>query len=234
MYRSCGNGVRGSIPSSSGLVTNMERPQSPDVDLALGAYLVAHLQQRCENCLTSETPQWRKGWYSVLLQRSVVLCNACGLKFNKNQFCPYCMFVYYKEEERKYQHNNWVTCKTCQRWVHLVCENQYGDGTFHFNIPKEENISFGNSPTSSGLCVSPSVINKSYQCPTCRVSSNSSNTSSNAENEENHTTSMELEKNLHFAEHGTSPGNQSSCLTTIFDRRGDHHLQFADLSSDMH
>lgn len=32
-----------------------ERPQSPDV--LLGAYLVSHLTQRCENCGEMKTPQ---------------------------------------------------------------------------------------------------------------------------------------------------------------------------------
>lgn len=160
MYRSSGNGVRGSIPSSVGIVSNIERPSSPDV--AMGAYLMTHLQQRCENCLTSETPQWRKGWFSNLLNRSVVLCNACGLKFNKNQFCPYCMYVYYKEEDRK-QTNTWVICRTCHRWVHMTCESQYGDGGFHFNLAT--NLNGTNS------------MHKMYHCPSCRESSSTNSSS---------------------------------------------------------
>jgi len=103
--------------------TNRERPCSPDV--LLGAYLISHLQQRCENCGTPETPQWRKGWFSTLLNRSVVLCNACGLKYNKNQFCPFCMYVYYKEVDKKSKHT-WLSCETCHRWVHIECERKCG------------------------------------------------------------------------------------------------------------
>jgi len=202
MYRSSGNGVRGSIPSIEGIVSNAERPQSPDV--AMGAYLVTHLQQRCENCLTCETPQWRKGWFSTLLQRWVVLCNACGLKFNKNQFCPYCMYVYYKEEERKYQQNNWATCRTCQRWVHLVCENQYGDGTFHFG-PSHNTVGSPSSPSAIAL--------RCYQCPTCRGQDTSqavaramNRNNSNAAEDEN---DSHTEERQAMDYEGTSPINHS-------------------------
>lgn len=78
-----------------------ERPCSPDV--TLGAYFISHLNQICENCGVTETPQWRKGWYSNVLQHTVLLCNKCGLKYMKNQFCPYCMYVYYKV-----RHRNWI------------------------------------------------------------------------------------------------------------------------------
>jgi hypothetical protein len=105
------------------IAATIERPCSPDI--MLGAYLVTHLQQRCENCGITDTPQWRKGWFSNILNRSVVLCNACGLKYNKNQFCPYCMYVYYKEEDKKSK-NTWLICEACQRWVHAECEQQYG------------------------------------------------------------------------------------------------------------
>jgi len=102
-----------------------ERPCSPDV--ALGAYLMTHLQERCENCETTITPQWRKGWYSSILGRTVVLCNKCGLKYNKNQFCGYCMYIYYKEEDKKAS-GKWYVCSSCTRWVHASCEAKYGTG----------------------------------------------------------------------------------------------------------
>lgn len=117
------------------------RPCSPDV--FVGAYLVSHLQPRCENCNTPETPQWRKGWHSEILGRNVILCNACGLKYNKNQYCPYCYYVYYKEEDKK-DIDSWVACDECQRWVHIECEMKCG-GRKNFN-PFE-----------------------SYRCPSCRA-----------------------------------------------------------------
>ena len=42
-------------------------------DEALGAYLMCHLRQYCEGCGTPDTPQWRKGWHSEVLQHSVLL-----------------------------------------------------------------------------------------------------------------------------------------------------------------
>jgi hypothetical protein len=101
--------------------SEIERPNSPDV--LLGAYLVSHLRQHCENCGTLHTPQWRKGWHSEVLNHSVLLCNACGLKFHKNQFCPYCKFVYSKEQKIN---NTWLTCEYCARWVHCDCETKHG------------------------------------------------------------------------------------------------------------
>jgi len=100
-----------------------DRPCSPDI--LLGAYLMTHLQQRCENCGILDTPQWRKGWFSDILNRYVVLCNACGLKYNKNQFCPHCRYVYYKEEDKKSK--DWLVCEGCGRWAHMECEQKYGN-----------------------------------------------------------------------------------------------------------
>jgi len=93
-------------------------------DILLGAYLINHLRSHCENCGTFNTPQWRKGWFSTVLNRSVLLCNACGLKYHKNQFCPHCMFVYSKEHDRV--SNGWLVCSFCTRWVHNDCEVKHG------------------------------------------------------------------------------------------------------------
>jgi len=131
-----------------------DRPCSPDI--VLGAYLVTHLQQRCENCGITDTPQWRKGWFSTILARSVVLCNACGLKYNKNQFCPYCMYVYYKEEDKKSK-NTWLICDTCQRWVHAECEQTHGG--------KEQVQQWNRFHT--------------YLCPGCRSTNTASTVNSN-------------------------------------------------------
>lgn len=54
-----------------------------ELDETAGAYLISHLRPYCENCGTFETSQWRKGWTSGLLTHSVLLCNACGLKYHK-------------------------------------------------------------------------------------------------------------------------------------------------------
>ncbi len=66
--------------------------QAADLDdITLGAYLVTHLRTLCENCgatgkaslnfpnliltFNLETPQWRKGWFSEVIQRNTSLCN---------------------------------------------------------------------------------------------------------------------------------------------------------------
>ncbi|PRP73162.1 hypothetical protein PROFUN_03476 [Planoprotostelium fungivorum] len=102
-----------------------------DQDLMLGAYLMAHLHVYCENCGTTETPQWRKGWYSDLFKRPVHLCNACGIKYHKSQHCPYCHYIYGKEQEKLSDEEKeaWLTCKSCGRWCHVECERECGSST---------------------------------------------------------------------------------------------------------
>lgn len=99
-------------------------------DVSLGAYLLQALCCRCENCGSTNTPQWRKGWYSEVLEKHVLLCNACGLKYSKNQFCPYCYFVYSRSSKSKHDDreagSQWLSCQHCQRWVHIQCERTYG------------------------------------------------------------------------------------------------------------
>jgi len=98
-------------------------------DVLLGAYLIAHLRNICENCGINETPQWRKGWWSDTLNRYTMLCNKCGLKYHKNQFCPYCRYVYGKETDKNA--SVWLTCNSCGRWVHINCEITAGCGREH-------------------------------------------------------------------------------------------------------
>lgn len=48
----------------------------------------------CSSCCTRVTPYWRDGW-----SLDVVLCNKCGLRYEKNLFkCPNCLFVPNKRE----------------------------------------------------------------------------------------------------------------------------------------
>eukprot|EP01114_Cavostelium_apophysatum_P004108 TRINITY_DN1426_c0_g1_i1.p1 TRINITY_DN1426_c0_g1~~TRINITY_DN1426_c0_g1_i1.p1 ORF type:complete len:229 (+),score=23.64 TRINITY_DN1426_c0_g1_i1:332-1018(+) len=111
----------------------------PEEDVLFGAYLVSHMKQHCENCGTYVTPQWRKGWYSGVLNHSVLLCNACGLKFHKGQFCAYCHEVYGKEAKLS---DGWLDCSSCGRWTHETCEENHG-------------------PNSAN-------VGPRYQCPDCR------------------------------------------------------------------
>lgn len=122
-------------------------PEAPEIgesrevsdDIAFGAYLMINLKHHCEHCGTQNTPQWRKGWFSDILNRSVLLCNACGLKYHKNQFCPYCNWVYGKEPGKPSE-GLWISCCSCQRRVHKDCELQGKRGR---------------------------TVNNEYQCPDC-------------------------------------------------------------------
>ena len=106
---------------------------SPSLDdEILGAYFISSLCNRCEQCGTTQTPQWRKGWYSKLLNRAVILCNACGLKYSKYQYCPYCNYIYYKGEDWNSKYV-WISCDNCPRWVHVDCEKKHKHGTFYYD-----------------------------------------------------------------------------------------------------
>jgi DNA-directed RNA polymerase subunit RPC12/RpoP len=70
----------------------------------------------------------------------VLLCNKCGLKYHKSQYCPYCRYIYGKETEKSPQ--VWLTCSSCGRWAHVGCEIEHG----------------GNSTAALG----------GYSCPDCK------------------------------------------------------------------
>lgn len=134
-------------------------------DVLMGAYLMAHFRHYCENCGTFETPQWRKGWYSNALNRTVLLCNACGLKFHKNQYCPYCRFIYGKEQDRT--SNLWTPCKGCGRFVHTECERKFGkldEESLNYHCPNCRKEPFDNS-TVDGFSFDTSVKLKNKEMP---------------------------------------------------------------------
>jgi len=107
-------------------ISIQERPSSPDI--LLGAYLISHLKTCCENCGATDTPQWRRGYYSEILGKYTNLCNKCGIKYNKNQFCLYCKYIYGKEQDKA--SNVWLTCNGCGRWSHIQCELSQGEEKF--------------------------------------------------------------------------------------------------------
>lgn len=115
----------------------LDDPKADDV--FIGAYLLSQLCTRsvptCVNCHTRRTPLWRKGWRDGILKRDVLLCNACGLKYSKRQYCCYCKFIYNMKEDVLSQQSNWMDCDSCRRWVHIDCELKYGN-TFTFDGKK--------------------------------------------------------------------------------------------------
>jgi hypothetical protein len=61
----------------------------------------------CTSCGASKTPYWRDGWGS-----EVVLCNACGLRYQKfKKFCLSCKYIPRKEEQQSDQ-----CSQCCHSW----------------------------------------------------------------------------------------------------------------------
>ena len=64
----------------------------------------SHELCRCSSCNQSVTPYWRDGWAD-----DIMLCNACGLRFQKfAQRCMYCKYIPRKEDGVE------DTCPQCQ------------------------------------------------------------------------------------------------------------------------
>lgn len=120
----------------------------PSPDILLGAYLLGHLETHtCESCGTHETPQWRKGWVSDVLGRSVLLCNACGIKYHKNQFCTYCREIYGKDVR---EGTEWVGCQSCEKLMHRKCEDYWQHG-LNYQAPSADGAQHAST----------------YTCPSC-------------------------------------------------------------------
>jgi hypothetical protein len=113
-----------------------------DEDLLLGAYLISHLKPSCEHCGVTETAQWRRGYFEPVLNRQIMLCNKCGIKYHKSQFCPYCKYIYGKETDK--DQSIWLTCNDCGRWVHSQCELENNSAVptgYHYRCPDCRNRS---------------------------------------------------------------------------------------------
>jgi len=100
-----------------------EMEDKSDEDEVFGAYMLEHLIPQCKQCGVRETPQWRRGWADTWLHQPVLLCNACGLKFAKKLFCPFCCCIYRREDDR-FMVNMWISCSACSRPVHTDCERK--------------------------------------------------------------------------------------------------------------
>jgi len=170
-------------------------------DEVMGAYLLSSMNtkavQTCANCGSADTPLWRKGWYDALLNKHVMLCNACGLKYAKNQYCPYCKYVYKMNQDVHAQREQWLNCTQCRRWVHSECERKYGAKFQSMNnIPTNNNTAplqnMNFVQTTMPQVMNPSSINWPsqnqgrnfpYLCPDCKReggnSMNSVNVNSN-------------------------------------------------------
>eukprot|EP00898_Chlorokybus_atmophyticus_P007994 jgi/Chlat1/8196/Chrsp76S07628 len=97
--------------------------------MAVAEYMRTANKKKCANCHTSNTPMWRKGFSG---DRAVTLCNACGLRFKKNKFCPFCYHMCYENDDPDNANNMnsgrdspWLGCTVCGRWVHKSCHQQH-------------------------------------------------------------------------------------------------------------
>ena len=59
----------------------------------------------CISCKTKKTPYWREGW-----NRGVLLCNACGIRYQKyKKYCFTCFSIVRKDERGR------LHCPECQK-----------------------------------------------------------------------------------------------------------------------
>lgn len=85
------------------------------------AYALLSLKgQVCFNCSCTNTPQWRKGFvFTDQIVQKVNLCNACGLKYGKNQFCSYCYKIY--DFVKNINTQEIYSCSRCGKMDHQKC-----------------------------------------------------------------------------------------------------------------
>jgi hypothetical protein len=71
--------------------------------------------QLCFSCNVKYSPQWR---HKKINNTSTYLCNACGLRYVKGQYCPVCHITYTQAEINT---NQWNNCLICHKWTHNYC-----------------------------------------------------------------------------------------------------------------
>jgi hypothetical protein len=147
--------------------------------------------RHCAHCKTTVTPLWRKGWTLNTNSKPVSLCNACGIRYSKNQFCPYCYYIYNKLEEPYNADERrpdllapnrsiptWIRCELCFRWVHFKCEaeKQRQDKQVQKYTNGEWPSVFDKMDLDDHPLLSPEeehqfllTVQHSYKCPTCRI-----------------------------------------------------------------
>jgi hypothetical protein len=81
------------------------------------------LNQCCAMCGTTESPQWRKG-RKYDDQTADVLCNACGLVWGKEQYCPSCFQIWKATDYEKSKHL-FTCCASCGKRTHVTCSEEF-------------------------------------------------------------------------------------------------------------
>jgi len=146
--------------------------------------------KHCAHCKTTSTPLWRKGWTISANSKPVSLCNACGIRYSKNQFCPYCYYIYNKLEEPYNADERrpdllapnrtiptWIRCEQCFRWVHFKCELEkqkreklqlkYTNGEWPSVFDKMDLDDHAITAEEEHQFLL--NLQQSYKCPTCRI-----------------------------------------------------------------
>ncbi len=82
----------------------------------------AYSPKTCVSCTTTKTPLWRKGWWDEECGMHVLLCNACGMKYSKGQFCQICHTLVYGRQVA--ESTPLARCEECLQYSHAECEAQ--------------------------------------------------------------------------------------------------------------
>lgn len=89
--------------------------------------ILVSLKYHCSTCGTDETPQWRKGWTNPGTGERAMMCNACGLMYNKNRICLLCHQSVVSKGE--VFHNPIIACRGCKHKAHVACTVLYSGMT---------------------------------------------------------------------------------------------------------
>jgi len=89
------------------------------MEIDKAAHRLNHLRKKCAFCEVENSPMWRKGWYDDELDKDMSLCNAHGLRYNKNQYCSVCRWIYLAKEVNPAE---WLYCRLCKTWTHRQCD----------------------------------------------------------------------------------------------------------------
>lgn len=85
----------------------------------------------CPSCGTRISPCWRP-WKQDNLK--IRVCNACGLKYNKGQFCYYCKKVINKKNDHSKSYQHVYICYRCGHCDHKECVDS--SPTYPLNVYK--------------------------------------------------------------------------------------------------
>ena len=87
---------------------------------------------KCGNiyCNSETRSPAEEGWSRRKINDSYLqLCKKCTTAYGMKQYCTYCKQIYTDNGE----HNTildgmaWIQCGTCKRWIHMKCEEKFGN-----------------------------------------------------------------------------------------------------------